>query len=107
MKSFPFIVPAALMVLSWGCGLYFTSLLFTPTMIIPFFDQYLWISVSKGFLGLPLALTLITVPLLMFMYKTGSRSGKRYLLTGANALLWLAIIGVQTKLILYNLGICH
>ncbi|ARI78999.1 hypothetical protein [Halobacillus mangrovi] len=107
----PFLVLSlGLMLASWGLGIYFISILYTPALIIPLFDQFLWMSEVKGLLGLTILFTVITLPILGFLFKTRaavSNKKSRYTLLISNYAIWLAIVASQLKITAYNLGICH
>ncbi|KHE72017.1 hypothetical protein [Halobacillus sp. BBL2006] len=99
-----------LMLTSWVLGIYFISFLYSPTIIIPLFDQFLWMSETKGLLGLTTLFTLFTLPLIGFLFKTRHLLKKRkirYTMLFSNYVVWLAIIASQLKITAYNLGICH
>lgn len=99
-----------LMLTSWGLGIYFISILYTPSLIIPLFDRFLWMSEAKGLLGLTTLFTVITLPTLGFLFKTRnhvSNKKSRYTLLISNYAIWLTIVASQLKITAYNLGICH
>lgn len=109
MKTFPMILSISMLV-SWGLGIYFISIVNTPTIIIPLFDHFLWMDHYQGFLGLTLLFSITTIPLVLYAFqKRGELIKKKswYSLFTASQLFWLATMAAQTKIIAYNLGICH
>lgn len=109
MKTFPLILSIS-MLASWGIGIYFISIVNTPTIIIPLFDQFLWMDHYQGFLGLTLLFSITTIPLVLYAFQKRGKLKKKkswYSLFTASQLFWLATMAAQTKIIAYNLGICH
>ncbi|MCA0972465.1 hypothetical protein LCM20_17860 [Halobacillus litoralis] len=110
MKTYPLIILLGTMLLSWAIGFYFISIITTPTIIIPLFDGFLWMSEYKGFLGLPLLFTVLTAPVAFYIFKNRQRLLRKktwYTVFSASQLFWIATIAAQLKIIAFNLGICH
>ncbi|MGR9047796.1 hypothetical protein ACQ4XT_04055 [Halobacillus faecis] len=110
MKTYPLLINLLFMIISWAIGVYFLSVIYTPTIIIPLFNDFIWIRDYKGLLGLTAIFTVLTIPLVTFLYKKRGQMKKKTTWYGMNAvthLLWLGTLALQVKTVLYNLGICH
>ncbi|MGP4069597.1 hypothetical protein [Halobacillus sp. B29] len=98
------------MLTSWILGYYFISILYTPTIIIPFPNHFLWTNEYKGLLGLTTIITILTIPFLTYYFskrKSVVHTRKWSAIALINLTAWLLTIGAQLKIVAYNLGICH
>ncbi|MFZ0371014.1 MAG: hypothetical protein WAM07_15565 [Halobacillus sp.] len=98
------------MLTSWILGFYFISILYTPTIIIPLPNHFLWTDEYKGALGLTTILTILTIPLITYYFKKRKSfvpTRKWSIAFLINLTAWLLTISAQLKIVAYNLGICH
>ncbi|MCT2535729.1 hypothetical protein NC661_06335 [Aquibacillus koreensis] len=99
-----------LMIVSWVVGFYFLQGYYDTTLIIPSLNDYIWTTPFKGILGLTSIFTAVTLLLffLQIKFKQFFHQKKYFYFTHiSNHLLWIAVVSVQVKVILFNLGICH
>ncbi|WP_226585535.1 hypothetical protein [Halobacillus litoralis] len=110
MKSFPLLLTLLLMAASWIMGVCFLSVIYTPTIILPLFNEYFWVRNHTGLLGPTVVFTLFTAPLLIYAFlKRNDLKRKKtwYSITAVTQLFWVATIALQLKTTAFNLGICH
>ncbi|MGP4062775.1 hypothetical protein [Halobacillus sp. H74] len=110
MKSFPLFLSLIFMIVSWAMGSYFLSVIYTPTIIVPLFNEFIWMRDYQGMLGLTTFFSLLTVPLITYMFKQRNRITKRrmwYSIAFTTHIFWLGTIAIQLKTVAFNLGICH
>lgn len=93
------------MIISWLFGIYSLSKFYTPTIIIPIFNNYYWSTPFVGMLGLTVFFSIVSVAAFFILKYKNFR--KRTAIYSIASILWIAIIVVQFKILLFNLGICH
>ena len=110
MKTYPLLISLLFMIASWALGVYFLNVIYTSTIIVPLFDDFIWIRDYKGILGLTTIFSVITIPLIVFLYKKRDLLSKKktwYSVNIVTQLFWLGTLALQLKTTFYNLGICH
>ncbi|SFK45854.1 hypothetical protein SAMN04487936_11475 [Halobacillus dabanensis] len=110
MKTYPLLITLLFMIISWAMGIYFLNVIYTSTIIVPLFNDFIWIRDYKGILGLTAVFSIITIPMIAFMYKKRNHLSKKktwYSISIVTHLFWVGTLALQLKTILYNLGICH
>ncbi|MGP4076711.1 hypothetical protein [Halobacillus sp. K22] len=110
MKTLSLWMSLFFMLISWTLGFYFISILYTPTIIIPLPNNFLWTNEYKGLLGLTTIITILTVPFITYYFrkrKSYVHSRKWSAAFIINLTAWLITIAAQLKIVAYNLGICH
>lgn len=89
----------ALMIFSWALGLYFIEYYFKMVSLVVELDQFYWVSPFKGLLGITLIMSVLTIGLYGMYQKRLIRWGIVFT--------WVAVLLIQTKMIAYNLALCH
>lgn len=110
VKTYPLLINLLFMLVSWAMGIYFLSVIYSPTIIIPLFNEYFWMRDDTGMLGLTAIFTALTIPLISYLYIKRNNILKKktwYSISVVNQLFWLGTIAIQLKTWAFNLGICH
>ncbi|WP_134702692.1 hypothetical protein [Ammoniphilus sp. YIM 78166] len=92
-------ISLALMIFSWAIGLYFIEYYFKRVSLVVQLDQFYWVSPFKGLLGLTLIVSFLTIGLYGMHQRKFIRWGIVFT--------WIAVLLIQTKMIAYNLALCH
>lgn len=103
-KFLPLVI---LISLSWGFGIYFTNKFYDPSIVIPALNNFYWVSPFVGLLALTSVFTVITAAIFYAKHKGLFKHKKWMYIHGLNHVFWMLILLAQTKVVAFNLGICH
>lgn len=110
-KSYPHIswwISGVLMLLSWGIGLYFYSIVFSRMVI--YIDRYYLVHPFWGLLAGAAAATLFTVGAVLFAMRTNHFRSPKASGTAASVaanFIWIVTLYFQIAAFNLNEGICH
>lgn len=107
IKKYVLLLPIILMIISWILGIYYSAKYYTPTIILPFFDQYFWVTPFQGLLLTTSIYSIFSLSINLLQLKVKFKTIIGYILLTINNVLWAIIIVLQLKVIAFNLGICH
>ncbi|RKQ30794.1 hypothetical protein [Oceanobacillus halophilus] len=106
MRKYSVYLLLGFILLSWGLGIYYVAAFYTPTTVIPMFNNFYWTSTYSAMLGLTTAFTITSI-LLFVIHKFYKKIYKWYLVRGIGLFAWGFVIFSQLKIAAFNLGICH
>ncbi|MFC4023554.1 hypothetical protein ACFOUV_06930 [Oceanobacillus longus] len=106
MKKYTPYIVFSFMVISWIIGIYYLTVFYTPTTVIPLFNNFYWTSTFTAMLGLTIAATIISLAALLLL-KFRKKMQRWYVIHGFGLFLWMLTISSQLKIAAFNLGICH
>lgn len=93
------------MIMSWLIGLFSLTKFYTPTIIVPTWNSYIWVTPFLGLLGATVVFTIVTIGIFYSQKKKINFNWK--MINGVGTVFWMLVILAQLKVVAYNLGICH